>query len=102
MDNGGIVETGIRSLLVNDQHIRYYFSTWDYLLVKLGQALNPTVIIWAVLVLVAAQRMLALEREVQVEEKTHSRRPTIMAQEALVDLLEQGLLKEWNYCGNLR
>ena len=75
---------------------------WDYLLEKLELALNPTVIIWVALVLVAAQRIQAPGKEVQVEGKTHSRRPTIMGQEALVDQLGRDLLKEWNYYGNLR
>ena len=86
----------------NFSYPNVYFSIWGYLLEKLELALNPTVIIWVALVLVAAQRIQAPGKEVQVEGKTHNRRPTIMGQEALVDQLGRDLLKEWNYCGNLR
>ena len=83
-------------------HQYFDFSMSDYHLAKRGQALNPIVIIWVVLVLEGVQRMLAQAKEVQVGEKTLNRRPTIMGLEALVGQLGRDQSKEWNYFGNQR
>ena len=75
---------------------------WDCQWEKLELALNPTVIIWAVLVLEVVRKMVAPVKEVQMEEKTPTRPPTIMELAALVDQLERDLSKEWNCFGNQR
>ena len=90
-------------MIISALNINTLFSMWEHWhLMKRGQAQNPTVIISVVLVL-EVQRMLAQAKEVlQVEGKTHNRRPTIMGQAALVDQLERDPLKEWNCFGSPR
>ena len=89
---------------LNYRSIYYFFpsSIWVYLRENPELAPNPTVIIWAVLVLEVIQKMVAQIRGSQEEGKTLNQRPTIMVLGALVDQLERVQLKEWSCYGNLR
>lgn len=65
-------------------------SIWVYLRENPELAPNPTVIIWAVLVLEVIQKMVAQIKGSLEEGKTLNQRPTIMVLGALVDQLERG------------